>query len=137
MQTLGTLLHANALRRPLLASEAAATMIGGAYGVYLQSGEIYLVRPADGAISRQVLDWRFSGQWLLRGVRLMPIKGASWSRGKFVPVGQLLDFITRADRESLWTYKNGSGRIVGCDLDHGSNREWGETICAIRFIKGA
>jgi hypothetical protein len=125
------------VQRPRLASEAAATMPGGAYAIQLMRGEIYLVRPSDGAISRQVLDWRFSGGWMLRGVRLYPVKGASWARGQFVPVGRLLDFITTANREGLWTRANGTGRVIGCDLDHGTNREWGEAIRSIYFIKGA
>lgn len=113
--------------------EVAPTVEGGAY-IIQRDREAYVVRKSDGAITRAACNWEFSGGWILRGVRLMPIKGANLARGEFVPLSKLDLFIEEADRDHLWTRKNGSARVIGCDLDHGTNREWGDGVRSIKLV---
>jgi hypothetical protein len=80
---------------------------------------------ADGKIGRPEIKMLPSGKWLMLG--LYEYRGFG---GSFIP---LADVLNRLDTLP-WKYKNGKERFHIRDLDHGTVRQWGESVTCIRRV---
>ena len=85
----------------------------------------------NGDISRPKIGLGASGKWKLRGFVRRNSFGHPVERVPFTPEA-LAALIARDD----WHCKNGRGRWHPCDLDHGTYREWGETVSSL-YVQAA
>lgn len=68
---------------------------------------------------------KFSGGWKVVGIReVLP----------FGNVGRLVPIKEAAEKINKFTFKNGSGKYLLQDVDHGTTRIWGERIVKIFTI---
>ncbi len=93
------------------------------YRIFTQSGKYYDI-DEQGRIGRLDMAFAPSGNWLCVGFR------------EVLPFGNLGPIITPAQLQERSHYgqtrfKNGKGRYILEDIDHGTRRQWGDRITAI------
>lgn len=88
--------------------------------------ERYRVNDA-GEISRQCLNWKFSGQW--KAVALVRL--CNFGVLEVIPFSKWA-----SDLDSIqWLFKNGKPRYTLRDMDHGTMREWSNLVQLVRRIE--
>ena len=84
--------------------------------IVTESGQYYRVN--EKMEITQSINNSFSGNWKLLGFRMIY---------PFARTGNLINPLEMLDQNMK--FKNGKGRYVLVDLDHGTTRQWGDHIC--------
>ena len=89
------------------------------YGIMTQSGKYYIV-DEENRICRLDMKFTPTSNWRCVGFREVLAFG---NRGAIISPEELIRKDVR--------FKNGKGRYVMIDYDHGTHREWGDRIVSI------
>ena len=89
------------------------------YEIMTQSGKYYII-DEENRICRTDMKFTPTSAWRCIGVREVLAFG---NRGPIMPLSEAIKHDTR--------FKNGIGKFVMIDCDHGTYREWGDRIIFI------
>jgi hypothetical protein len=88
--------------------------------------ETYRVNAA-GEISRDCLNWKYSGEWKA----LALVRRCNFGVIETIPFDAWRDRLPGVQ----WLCKNGKPRYTLRDLDHGTRREWGSGVLCVRLME--